>query len=38
VLCLQPDRLAEVWPDDQWPVGAIDPECLSAHDLWYATG
>jgi hypothetical protein len=38
VLCLRPDRLTEVWPDGQWPVGAIDPECLSAHDLWYATG
>ena len=37
VLRLQPGRLTEIWPDRQWPVGAIDPECLSAHDLWYAT-
>ena len=37
VLRLQTARLGEVWPDREWPVGAIDPECLSAHDLWYAT-
>lgn len=38
VLCLQPDRLSEIWPDREWPRGAIDPGCLSAHDLWYAAG
>ena len=38
ILCLQPDRLAEIWPDREWPHGAIDPACLSAHDLWYAAG
>ena len=38
VLCLRPDRLDELWPDREWPGGAIDPACLSAHDLWYATG
>jgi len=37
VLCLQPDRLEELWPDREWPRNAIDPVCLSAHDLWYAT-
>jgi len=37
VLSLQPDRLEEIWPDRAWPVGAVDPGCLSAHDLWYAT-
>jgi hypothetical protein len=34
VLCVQPDA---VWPDIEWPSGAIDPAALSAHDLWYAT-
>jgi hypothetical protein len=34
VLCVQPDV---VWPDREWPTGAIDPAALSAHDLWYAT-
>ena len=38
VLCLQPHRLDEIWPDREWPTGAVDPGCLSAHDLWYATG
>jgi hypothetical protein len=38
VLCLQADRLAEIWPDREWPRDAIDPGCLSAHDLWYASG
>jgi len=37
VLSLRPDRLAELWPDRDWPVGAVDPSALSAHDLWYAT-
>jgi len=37
VLSLRPDRLEEIWPDRAWPVGAVDPSCLSAHDLWYAT-
>ena len=37
VLRLQSSRLAEIWPDREWPSGAIDPDCLSAHDLWYAT-
>ncbi|HET7529399.1 MAG TPA: hypothetical protein VFJ98_00410 [Mycobacteriales bacterium] len=38
VLSLQPARLGELWPDREWPAGAVDPQCLSAHDLWYATG
>jgi hypothetical protein len=38
VLCLQLDRLDEIWPDREWPTGAVDAGCLSAHDLWYATG
>jgi hypothetical protein len=37
VLRVRADRIAEIWPDREWPVGAIDPDCLSAHDLWYAT-
>src|SRR3954447_13938980 len=38
VLCLRADRLEEIWPGREWPREAIDPGCLSAHDLWYATG
>src|SRR3954465_12793078 len=38
VLCLQPDRLTDIWPGREWPRDAIDPACLSAHDLWHATG
>ena len=38
VLTLRPDVVEEIWPDRSWPVGAVDPACLSAHDLWYATG
>ena len=38
VLCLQRDRLEEIWPGREWPAGAVDASCLSAHDLWYATG
>jgi hypothetical protein len=34
VLCVRPDA---VWPDRDWPTGAIDPGAMSAHDLWYAT-
>jgi hypothetical protein len=37
VLRLQAERVGELWPDRQWPGDAIDPECFSAHDLWYAT-
>lgn len=37
VLGLQPGRLAEIWPDHEWPQGSVDPASLSAHDLWYAT-
>src|SRR4051794_33400054 len=37
VLALRPDRLNELWPDREWPTGAVDPSALSAHDLWYAT-
>lgn len=37
VLRLRADRIGELWPGREWPVGAIDPDCLSAHDLWYAT-
>jgi hypothetical protein len=37
VLRLQVQHIGDVWPGLEWPVDAIDPECLSAHDLWYAT-
>jgi hypothetical protein len=37
VLCLQTDRVGEIWPGRDWPAEAVDPTCLSAHDLWYAT-
>ena len=37
LLTVQADRLAEVWPGREWPDGAVDSACLSAHDLWYAT-
>jgi hypothetical protein len=38
VLRLRRDRLGEIWPDVQWPDGAVDPDAMSAHDLWYVTG
>jgi hypothetical protein len=34
MLCVAP---VAVWPDREWPTGAIDPGACSAHDLWYAT-
>jgi hypothetical protein len=34
VLRVRPD---DIWPDREWPSGAIDATALSAHDLWYAT-
>lgn len=37
VLRMRADGIQEVWPGRDWPAGAIDPECFSAHDLWYAT-
>jgi hypothetical protein len=37
VLTVRADRLGELWPGREWPDGAVDPACLSAHDLWYAT-
>ena len=37
VLTVRADRLGDLWPDREWPAGAVDPACLSAHDLWYAT-
>jgi hypothetical protein len=38
VLRLQAARIAGIWPGREWPAGAIDPDCLSSHELWYATG
>jgi hypothetical protein len=37
VLAVRADRLGDLWPGREWPTGAVDPACLSAHDLWYAT-
>ena len=37
VLCLRPDAIQQIWPDREWPTGAIDCAAMSAHDLWYAT-
>jgi hypothetical protein len=37
VLSLRADRIAEIWPGREWPQGAVDAACFSAHDLWYAT-
>jgi hypothetical protein len=37
VLSLRVDVVGRIWPDRDWPTGAIDPAALSAHDLWYAT-
>lgn len=37
VLSLQPDGLAQIWPDRAFPVEAVDLSALSAHDIWYAT-
>ena len=37
VLTVRAGRLDDIWPSREWPEGAVDPACLSAHDLWYAT-
>ena len=37
VLSLRADAITQIWPDRDWPTGAIDPAAMSAHDLWYAT-
>ena len=37
VLSLRPDAIQQIWPDRDWPTGAIDCAAMSAHDLWYAT-
>lgn len=37
VLALQTEAIGQIWPDREWPTGAIDPSAMSAHDLWYAT-
>lgn len=37
VLAISADRLGEIWPDREWPQGAVDVGAMSAHDLWYAT-
>jgi hypothetical protein len=37
VLSIRHDVIGQIWPDRDWPTGAIDPAAMSAHDLWYAT-
>ena len=37
VLSLRADAIRQIWPDRDWPTGALDPAAMSAHDLWYAT-
>src|SRR3954463_15310943 len=37
VLAVQPNRINDIWPDREWPSGAIDVQAMSALDLWYAT-
>jgi hypothetical protein len=37
ILSFASHRLAQVWPDGDWPTGAVDPAAMSAYDLWYAT-
>ena len=37
ILSLQADAIQQIWPDREWPTGAIDCAAMSAHDLWYAT-
>src|SRR4051794_30985657 len=37
VLSLRADVIGQIWPDREWPTGAIEPAAMSAHDLWYAT-
>jgi hypothetical protein len=37
VLSMRADAIQQVWPDREWPTGAIDCTAMSAHDLWYAT-
>jgi hypothetical protein len=37
MLAIAPDRMADIWPNRDWPTGAVDPTAMSAVDLWYAT-
>ena len=37
MLSVHPGRIKDIWPDREWPEGAIDPHAMSALDLWYAT-
>jgi hypothetical protein len=37
ILSFAAHRLEQVWPDGDWPTGAVDPGAMSAYDLWYAT-
>ena len=37
MLSFSTHRMSEVWPDGDWPTGAVDPGAMSAYDLWYAT-
>ena len=37
ILSFAANRMEKVWPDGDWPTGAVDPSAMSAYDLWYAT-